>query len=100
MPDTMTLLSLRINNILANTVRTTTKQQPSNGFQHRMLCMLLMMRVRIFLHCTRYVAGDDAPKVLEYVPTPHGVHDVDANAMAAYVPPAHVKQMVDALPEE
>lgn len=46
-----------------------------------------------------HVAGDDAPKVLEYVPTPHGVHDVDANAMAAYVPPAHVKQTVDALPE-
>ena len=53
MPDTMTLLSLRLNNILENTVRTTTKQQQSNGFQHRMLCMLLMMRVSIFLHCTR-----------------------------------------------
>jgi hypothetical protein len=44
-----------------------------------------------------HVADDDAPIVLEYLPTPHTVQDVADNPTDEYVPAAHVEQAVDAL---
>ena len=42
-----------------------------------------------------HVADDDAPNVLEYLPEPQLMQEVDDDAEAEYFPASHVEQVVD-----